>query len=219
MNYGKLQEHQLFKSLSIDDIKNIISNFQETIYDKNQTIFNEGDCLEDIYLIVEGEAEIHNYDFHGNKVIIAVLKEYDIFGESVALSKEKISPYTVHVLKESKILKINTESFKLLLAQYPLLMMNMLELLASKNTYLTFKIEILSKKNIRDRVIEVLKYYYRLNNKPTFKLPFNKTRFADFIGINRTALETQLSKMISESLFTYENKVFTLSEELIQSFE
>lgn len=218
MNYEKFYQNQLFTSLNIEEIKNVISHFKEYTYEKKQIIFHEGDKLKTIFIIIDGEVEVHNYDYKGNKIIIALLKNYDMFGESVALSDVEITPYASAASKESKILKIAIEDFKKLLLEYPQLMMNMLELVASKNAYLTYKIEILSKKNIRDRVIEVLKYYYQINQNPCFTIPFNKTRFADFIGINRSALETELTKMINESLFTYDNKKFTLSDKLINMF-
>ena len=54
----KLFKFQFFKNLSIIEYKTLFLNYEERIYNQNEIIYKEGDEIDGIYLIIEGECKI-----------------------------------------------------------------------------------------------------------------------------------------------------------------
>lgn len=215
LNYSILANNPLFKNIHIDTLKEILTHFNVNDYKKNSTIFFEGDYLDIIYIIIDGKVEISKYDVNGNKNIVTLLSDYDMFAESVALAQTNISPYTVSTLATTKALEIEVTEFLRLAHKYQQLLNNIIDILANKNTYLTFKIDCLSKRTIRERVFEVLRYYSVINNSSKVKLPFNRSQLAEFLCVNRSALTRELSSMEDDNIFEYKNGYYILNDKKI----
>lgn len=204
----------LFNGLPDNEYHNIISQFKKVKYRKNECIFSQQDRIEDIYLILDGLVEISQYTLDGTKNIVNLLTHDEMFAESFALSNDPIAPYYSTCLKDTILLRIKTDTFNKLSHTYPTLMFNMVNILATKNTFLSFKIDCLSKNNIKDKVFELLRYYHIKQNSYQIKLPFNKTQLAEFLGVNRSALSREMKKMINAKIFSYMDKQYLLNEEL-----
>ena len=210
---NKLKTNLLFDNLTDNEIKIIISCAKSESYQKNETIFFEKDYVSKMYLVISGGVAISKYDIDGNKSIVAHINEYDMFAESIALANPNISPYTVEAITNTQVLALDLETFKKLTKDIPSLLDNMVMILATKNTYLTFKIDCLSKHTIRERVYEILRYYYIKENSNTIKLPYNRSQLAEFLCLNRSSLTRELTKMEAEGLFTYKKGVYKLNIE------
>ena len=85
MNIVEEMHHfDLFSSLEDHQIEDIISllNGRISCYEKNETIFNQGDHIHEMGLVLEGELIGINYDLLGHSNIYAHIDTYDYFGES-----------------------------------------------------------------------------------------------------------------------------------------
>lgn len=215
-NFSLLRKNNLFKDLSDEELSDIMKHFTTTYIRKNTNIFFQKDTIDHIYIIINGRVEVNKHDLDGTKSIITILGRYDVFGESIALSTNQISPYNSMTLEDSTIGNIEHDSFIEMTLKYPKLLTNMVEVLANKNTFMTFKLECLSKRNIQEKVFEVLRYYSIIQKSYEIELPFNKSQLAEFLFINRSALSRELSKMQSEGIFRYENKVYYLNEKYFE---
>ena len=211
LDYQKLDKNPLFKAVKLKDIKKIINCFDEIVLDKDKVIFFEQDIIKTIYIVIEGFVSISKYDLNGNKSIVTIIEPYDMFAESIALSAQQISPYTVETIKKSKIIAIDVAKFHELTNKIPQLATNTIILLATKCTYLTFKIDCLSKRTIRERVFELFKYYHITTNSDKIMLPYNRSQLAEFLCVNRSALTRELSIMEADEIFTYKNKTYYLN--------
>ena len=99
-----------------------------------------------------------------------------------------------------------------------------MNLLAMKSRSLLAKIEILSKKSLRDRILTFFNIVYYHNhivgmrkNNPSpdlepnqFFIPYNHTEMAEYLGVNRSALVRELKRMKDEQIIDYEKNVYTL---------
>lgn len=213
IDYEKLQKNSLFKDMDIKEIKKYTSLFKITSHQKSSIIFFEKDIINKFFIVLEGKVSISKYDLEGNKKIIAFISEYEIFGETIALSNFK-SPYTVECVENTKLLNIDVNIFKKLTIQSANLFNNVIDVLSTKNAFLTFKIDILSKRTIKERLYELFHYYYINTNSYIIKLPYNRSQLSDFLAINRSALTRELAKLEEEGFFEYKNKKYYLNEEM-----
>ncbi|MEG0283747.1 MAG: Crp/Fnr family transcriptional regulator [Erysipelotrichales bacterium] len=208
--------NNLFKGIGENELNNIMKHFNKEEFQKNESIFIEGDILDRLYIIYSGKHEITKYSLDGTKNIVAILEAGDMFAESVALSVDSISPYSVTCLEDSVVYSIKINNYNTIMNEFSQLGINMQRILAMKNAYLTFKIDCISKKTIKERVYEILRYYYIKNNSTKFELPFNKNQLADFLCVNRSSLSREMSAMVDEGVFTYKKKIYSINEDFFK---
>ena len=67
-------------------------------------------------------------------------------------------------------------------------------------------------KAIRDRLLSYLSELAQESGSPHFTIPFDRQQLADYLGMDRSALSNELSKMQKDGLITYRKSEFTLNE-------
>ena len=71
-------------------------------------------------------------------------------------------------------------------------------------------------KAIRDRLLSYLSERAMENGSTHFTIPFDRQQLADYLGVDRSALSNELSKMQKDGLITYRKNEFTLNEAVRQ---
>jgi CRP/FNR family transcriptional regulator, dissimilatory nitrate respiration regulator len=207
----------LFNGLNAEAYEDVISNFTPVKYRKHECIFVQQDRLNYIYIVVDGLVEISRYSVEGVRSIVNLLEDNEMFAESFILAyDEPISPYYGTCLKDTDLLVIDVDHFSYICQTYPVIMFNMMRILATENTFLTFKTDCLSKNNIKDRVFELLRYYHIKQSTYQIQLPFNKNQLADFLGVNRSALSREMKKMAAENIFAYADRKYHLNDKMFK---
>ncbi len=87
---------------------------------------------------------------------------------------------------------------------------NMFHLVADKATALSERVEVLSRRSIRDKL---LCYFSLLASKAGgsgFSLPFSLSALADYISADRSAMMRELKKMREEHLLAVDGRAVTL---------
>ena len=87
---------------------------------------------------------------------------------------------------------------------------NLLSLSAEKNLKLSRRIFHTSPKSIRGRLISYFSQQVRQSGSYQFTIPFNRKQLADYLGVDRSALSNELSKMQKEGILSYEKNTFRM---------
>lgn len=206
----------LFNGLSKDEISTLSSCIDARVkkYRKNEIVISEGDSIDSIGAVLKGSVQVSRADIDGNRLVMASLLQYDLFAETYALSKISESPVMVSATEDSIILWLNVTRLLTTCSSacifHRRLIQNIIELLANKNFYLSRKLDILSKKTLRDKILQLL-YSYSTNHKSKrITLPYNRLAMADYLGVDRSALSRELSKMKADGLIDYHKNTFIL---------
>ena len=83
------------------------------------------------------------------------------------------------------------------------ILQNLLEVTANKNRQLSLKLEILSRKTTREKLLAYLSYQAGMapgGGKAAFVIPFNRQQLADYLNVERSALSKELGRMQREGL-------------------
>ena len=72
------------------------------------------------------------------------------------------------------------------------------------------KIENISQKTIRDKLLTYLSNEARKKKSNIFEIQFNRQDLADYLNIDRSAMSFELSKLQKEGLIKYEKNKFVL---------
>ncbi|HKL94639.1 MAG TPA: helix-turn-helix domain-containing protein, partial [Clostridia bacterium] len=92
------------------------------------------------------------------------------------------------------------------------LIRNLLDIVAEKNIFITRKLQYLSKRTIRDKLISYLSDECKKQGEQDFTIPFNRQQLADYLIVDRSALSNELSKMFGEGIIDYHRNVFRLKK-------
>lgn len=93
------------------------------------------------------------------------------------------------------------------------LIQNFLSAVARRNLTLTKKMQHMSKKTIREKLLSYLSAESLKSNSSTFDIPFNRQQLADYLSIDRSALSNEMSKLQDEGVLVYKKNRFTLKED------
>ena len=211
--YLKLIENTtLLSTLPSDYIKLHLANgnFKVKTYTKNSIIHFEGDHCFKLEIVLIGKVVVARIDESGNLLTIAEFFQNDILGGNLMFSKNPYFPMTSTALDESVILEIEKNLLFTLLSESPVFLKAYLEFVADHTFILGDKIKHYVNKTIRECVLGFLDYESKHQNSNKVILNMTKQTLADKIGVQRTSLSRELSKMRNEGLIEYDSKSITI---------
>lgn len=212
-----LQKNELFNNFNLNDLESILNCLcaKVSYYKKNDTIIQQGAQIHYVGIVLSGDIQIIKEDIEGNINIISHLGINDIFAEVFAYANISECPITVRATENCEIMFIdcrriiktcnNSCVFHLSLIE------NMLSLIARKNMMLNQKIEVLSKRTTREKLLAFFNTQIQMKHSNKFSIPFNREGLAFYLCVDRSALSRELSKMRDEGLIKFNKNEFEIT--------
>ena len=206
----------LFADIEVTDIKSLLNCLSAKImsYKANEMIFLAGNKSEYVGIVLSGKVQIMKEDFYGNRNILASAEKGQLFGEAFACADVKILPVNVFATDDSEIMLIdyrkiittcsNTCSF------HSKLIYNMLRVVANKNIMLSQKIEFISKRTTKEKLLAYLSSEAKKAGSNSFSTPFNRQELADFLSVDRSAMSAELCKLRDSGIIEFNKNKFVL---------
>ncbi|MEB3073444.1 Crp/Fnr family transcriptional regulator [Parvimonas sp. C2] len=210
-NFEIIKECPIFKDFSIDEIIEIFSvvSFYEKIYKKNDIILAENTKIEYFGIITNGKIALSNFDYFGNRNILNVFEKEDSFAEAL-VSLEIQIPHEVISLTDSSIVWIEYKSLSKSL-YYQKILNNLLNIISTKNLILNKKLQILSKRTTREKILEYLATQKKLLSiDSNFEINLNRNEMADYLALDRSNLSRELGKLKKEGIIDFKKNKFKL---------
>ena len=210
-NFETVKECTIFKNFSIDEIIEIFSviSFYEKDYKKNDIILAENTKVEYFGIITNGKIALSNFDYFGNRNILNVFEKGDSFAEAL-VSLEIQIPHEVISLTDSSIVWIEYKSLSKSL-YYQKILNNLLNIISTKNLILNKKLQILSKRTTREKILEYLSNQKKaLSLDSNFEINLNRNEMADYLALDRSNLSRELGKLKKEGIIDFEKNKFRL---------
>lgn len=210
-NFETVKECTIFKNFSIDEIIEIFSviSFYEKDYKKNDIILAENTKVEYFGIITNGKIALSNFDYFGNRNILNVFEKGDSFAEAL-VSLEIQIPHEVISLIDSSIVWIEYKSLSKSL-YYQKILNNLLNIISTKNLILNKKLQILSKRTTREKILEYLSNQKKaLSLDSNFEINLNRNEMADYLALDRSNLSRELGKLKKEGIIDFEKNKFKL---------
>ncbi len=181
-------------------------------FPKNVSIMSSVKWDNAIGFIEKGYVQIIRLDYNGNKTIIEELEENSLFGST--LSSLNNYEYDIITKEETKLIIIeydnilketnNHYSF------YNTFIRNLLEILNAKITERNERIQILTKKSIRDKLLEYFGIISKRNGSKHIYLTLSYSELADYLAVNRSAMMRELKNLRDEGFIKTTSKRITL---------
>lgn len=183
----------------------------ERAFPKGAVILQAGEHTKRLYLVLSGGVTVENYDAWGNRTILGHVAPGEVFAETYACLPEQPMMVNAVASQETALLSLNTAALlKHSGPQRDLILTNLLRITAEKNLALSRRIFYTSSKTIRGRLLSYLSDQAMLQGGLTFSIPFDRQQLADYLGVDRSALSNELSKLRREGLLVTRKKQFSL---------
>lgn len=207
--YDILRKNTLFSGAD-GDIGEILKCLKATVkkYRQGQIALLEGDAADALGIVAEGGMLIAKEDAEGNRVILAEAAEGEMFQEAIACAQKK-SPVTVTAAYDSAVVYIRIKDITANCPFSARISQNLLRIMAEKNLYLNKRIDILTRKSLREK----LDMFFELQREQfgsKFTIPFSRGELAEFIFANRSAVSRELCAMRDEGILKFDKNRFEI---------
>jgi len=178
---------------------------QKKVFPAGSVITTYMEKRKQICILLSGKADLIRYDLKGNKDIIERFNENDVFGE-VFHNVNTNNELFVLATKQCEVLIFLYDDLRIKCKQncsfHTTLVSTMLELVLKNTISQNTRIEILSKRSIREKL---LSYFNILSNKSFSKniaIPFSLTSLADYLSVDRSAMMREIKNLIDEGFIS-----------------
>lgn len=191
----------LFKNISSDDLLKMIAclNGKAVTIGKGQPVFLEGEPAQLMGILLTGTVQIIQSDYYGNRNVLSILQPGEYFGEVFPCANLKTLPVSVFAQKESTILLLDLKRILTVCSNacsfHNQLIRNLLQGIAEKNLAFTNKIRYMSHKTTKEKLLSYLSDQAKLQKSAEFFIPLDRQSLADYLGVERTAMSTELNKL------------------------
>lgn len=208
-----MNEIALFNGIENKDVKSMLNCFNATTisYKSGTTIISNLANTGAIGIIYEGSANLIKIDYNGNRTIIEKLERGSIFGEVFLPNSDELS---IVATDNCTVISFDYEHItrrcKKSCPYHSKLIDNMIQILADKIVNMNNRIDILTKKTIREKLLEYFKTIEKEKLSKTFKLNLNFTELADYFGVDRSALMREIKNLKNEGFIETKGNRITL---------
>lgn len=208
----------LFDGVKEEEISAMLSclNARMITVSKDEYVFMEGEPAKYVGIILSGEVQIVKNDFFGNRSIVTSIAPSELFGESFACADVKVLPVSAVASKESEILLIDCKRIITTCSRtcefHNRIIYNLLRIVANKNLVFNKKVEIISKRTTREKLMAYLLVQAKLHDSNNFTIPFDRQALADYLCVERSAMSAELSRMRQEGLVDYKRSWFKVEK-------
>jgi CRP-like cAMP-binding protein len=182
--------------------------------DKEEWIFRQGETVTRAGVVLSGKANVIREDYFGNRNIIMAILPGDLFAESFALVKDAPINVAVQAAEETEILLLDVGKILRMCSNacefHARLLENTVGLLAAKNLALNEKLTHVTQHTLRDKILSYLSAEALRHKSEYFDIPFDRQQMASYLGVDRSALSGELSKLRREKILDFQKNHFRL---------
>jgi len=208
----------LFQDIAYEEYLRMLTCFQavQKSYRPEELIYDFGDSGRNAVGIIEhGSASLIRIDEEGTATVLEELGPGGVFGRTLAFagttndSLEVIcrTPCDVLFIDYPHILKRCQNAC----AHHSLLVQNMLRLMSDKAQALSERVDVLSRRSIREKLLCYFRQLAGKSGADTFTLPFSLSMLADYIATDRSAMMRELKRLREDGSVQSDGRKFTLS--------
>lgn len=185
-----------------------------TFFEASLNLYKKGDFLQEILspfrhfgLVLDGTVQVYADDVTGTPIIMANVSAGETFGESLCFLEEE-SPVYIRATASAAVLMLSTGN----LHRQPdnPLSLRFTKMLAQRTLTMNDRIQVLSKRTLREKVLTLLNQYCTRFGHRGFTLPMGRADMAVYLGTDRAALSRELSRMQKEGLISFRKNYFLL---------
>lgn len=181
---------------------------------RDQRLLTAGEPARWIGIVLSGSVRIVHEDYCGNRNILTSAEPPQLFGEAFAWVAFPALPVDVEAAQDSAVLLLDSQRLlghdSALVPLQPRLVANLLTVVSEKNLLLTRKLALLSRRTTREKLLAYFTDEARRAGSTAFTLDYDRQTLADYLGVDRSAMSAELSKLRQAGLLESRGRRITL---------
>ena len=214
LHHPMILQCPLFQGLPPDALDYALSYFEAHVkaYEKGDFLHQVSFPLERFGLVLSGTIQVSMDDMDGHHIIMNNVSAGGLFGEAYCFLGTD-APIYICAVTEAEVLWMRPTRVKAprlpLQERDQMLANRFVAALASRTLSLNQRIQILSRRTLREKLITFLSQYATAKGD-TFTVPFDRASMANFLGADRSALSRELSHLRKEGVLDYHRNQFRI---------
>lgn len=211
-----LENTVLFDGIQAEDISGLVVCLGATVREvkKNQQILSEGDPAKFVGILLSGSASVTIQDIYGNRSILSQVYTGELFGESFACADAEILPVSVVANEDCRVMLIDCRrvitSCSNACGFHNQMIYNLLRAVAGRNLEFHKKLQITAKRTTREKLMAFLLAEAKRAGSKQFTISYDRQALADYLGVERSAMSAELSKLQKDGVLQTNRKDFIL---------
>ena len=212
--FEAVKNHPLFQGTSFHEFEKALRclRAKSASYQTNDIIWLAGTPVQFMGLLMSGRVRVTKNDADGNAIILSDVTAPNFLGEIGVWAELDYFPITVQAIEDCEVIFLDGKKITSICATpcpfHKKMIETMLRTISKKAYMLDQKVEILSKRTIREKLLCFLDAHG--GSAKEFILPYNREEMARALCVNRSALSNELSKMREEGLIRYRRNMFEM---------
>lgn len=218
--FAVLSQNPLFAGISQADLSSLMHCLaaRVEVFSKGAPVFLEGDTAAYIGFVLEGAVQIVWDDLYGNRSLLTQVEKGDLFGEAYAAANVDTMPLSAYAAQDSKILWLECRRMLTVCTNacgfHSMLVKNLLQVVAQKNLQLSRKVQFMSQKTTKEKLMAYLLDQAKQTSSLEFTIPLDRQALADFLGVERSAMSAELSKLRRAGVLESRGAWFRLNKDI-----
>ena len=210
--------------LSDNEINEIKKNIIEKRFLKNQTILQEEDTPNYLYIVYSGKVKVVQLSADGKERMIAIHRRGDFFGEMAVLDG-MTAPATVIAIEETRVGFISREDFEKYLLKNTKVMMEIIAMLCARLRQAWLMLKVMSFADAEERVRNILKimgdqFGIRDQRGTIINLRLTHKDIAEFASISRETVTRIVKKFVeAEEMEILDNRLLLLKSTFLKNID
>lgn len=204
----------LFENINDKNIEKLkrILNANTINYRKNVNILSNVNRDDFIAIIDTGSVQLIFNDYNGNKTILEEIEEGEMFGSlNSSISSEEITCITKEETQITFIEYNEITNDEIIRTDfYIVFIKNLIKILSQQVTSKNERIELLTKRTTRDKLLEYFKRSSQHKGNKTFILPMTYTELANYLSVDRSAMTREIGYLKEDGFIKTNGRKITL---------
>lgn len=213
----ELEISPLFQDISYEEYSSLLTCFQavQKSFRSDDLIYDFSSPKNDVVGIVErGNAALIRIDEEGVATVMEELGPGGVFGRTLAFAGSGGDSLQVVCRTSCDVLFIDyphiLKRCEHACNHHSVLVQNMLRLMSDKAQALSQRVDVLSRRSIREKLLCYFRQLSERAGSNTFTLPFSLSTLADYIATDRSAMMRELKRLREEGAIRSDGRQFTL---------
>ena len=181
-------------------------------YQKNVNVLSNVNQDDFIAILDTGSVQLEYNDYDGNKIILEDLSQGEIFGTLTSpIKNEEVSCITKEETQITYIEYNEITNDEIIRTDfYIIFIKNLIKLLSEQVNNKNNRIELLTKKTTRDKLLEYFKMLSTAKGSKTFTIPMTFTELASYLSVDRSAMTREITYLKEEGFIKTNRRKITL---------
>ena len=213
---GALRRAALFRGMKEEELFGLLDCMGGALrrFPKGTAVLRAGDPATHLGVVLAGKVQVSRVRPDGQRLVLGEMGPGRLFAESYACAGAESLPVTVIAMADTAALLLDCRRLSAPCAAacgaHGTLIRNLLGVLAEKNLLLAGKLDHLSGRTIRERLLSYLEEEAARTGRTTVTVPFDRQALADYLCVDRSALSRTIGQLRREGVLEADRRKFRL---------